>query len=162
MAVTKSKQLTKEMITLVVEMLFTDFNSMSIIGFFKCIRKGMIGGYGKFYQLDVSTIGGWLHVYNNEEQYENRIQQLREQAKSKSAQDLSQYPSKYADALRKAIGKRKPAQYVPKQKHLDLFKQVITLYNEKALQQALIDWQPRQRPQYVELILKEQEKRNKK
>lgn len=155
-------QLNDGMIKMIVDLVLNDFNGLTIPGFFNCIRKGLKGDYGKVYQMNVMTVTDWIQQYLSSEEYLARVYELRKKHEHEKSEELNKmYVGDMHLVMKEALKmtEKKPKEYVPKQKHLDQFKEVIKLYNDVELDQAIKDWEKRQRPQYLELLNNEKESR---
>lgn len=156
-------KLTDSMIKTIVDMVLNDFNGLSIVGFFKCIRKGLRGDYGQVYQMNVMTVTGWVQQYLSADEYMERVYELRRKHDQNKNDELrSMLKGDMIDVMKAALKltEPKPKEYRPKQYHLDQFKEVIKLFNDEEIEKSIEDWSKRQRPQYVEILNKEKESRN--
>lgn len=157
-------KLTDNMILMIVDLVMNDFNGLTIVGFFKCIRKGLKGDYGQVYQMNVMTVTGWIQQYLSSDEYLERVYKLRrEHEASKNDELKSMMVGDMVLVMKEALKMTDPGprEYKPKQVHLDQFKQVIKLFSDTEIDQAIQDWSKRQRPQYLELLEKEKKSRNK-
>ena len=156
-------KLTDDMINIITDMAIHDFNGLTIVGFFKCIRKGFRGDYGPVYQMNVMTVTGWVQRYLSADEYMERVYELRRKHDQNKNDELrSMLKGDMIDVMKSALKltEPKPKEYRPKQYHLDQFKEVIKLFSNEEIEKALEDWSKRQRPQYVEILNKEKESRN--
>ena len=155
-------KLTDEMIIKIVDLVMNDFNGLTIVGFFKCIRKGLKGDYGQVYQMNVMTVTGWIQRYLSSDEYLERVYKLRrEHDVSKNEELKSMMVGDMVLVMKEALKMTdpRPKAYKPKQVHLDQFEQVIKLFSDVEIDQAIQDWSKRQRPQYLELLEKEKKSR---
>ncbi len=143
-------------------MVINDFNGLTIVGFFKCIRKGIKGDYGQVYQMNVMTVTGWIQQYFNEDEYWLRVDELRRKHnQNKNAELKSMLKGDMIEVMKSALKmtEPKPKEYKPKQTHLDMFESIIKLFTDIEIEKAMYDWSKRQRSQYLELLEKEKESR---
>ena len=155
-------KLTDSMIKMIVDIVINDFNGLTIVGFFKCIRKGISGEYGQVYQMNVLTVTGWIQRYLSEDEYWASVDELRHKhGLNKNAELRSMLKGDMIEVMKLALKltEPKPKEYQPKQIHLDQFKSVVKLFTDEEIEKALEDWSKRQRPQYLEILNKEKESR---
>lgn len=158
----QNMKLTDNMIIMIVDLVLNDFNGLTLVGFFRCMRKGLKGDYGKVYQMNVLTVTDWIQQYLSSEEYMERIYKLRRKHDRDKSEELNKmYAGDMLDVMKQAlkISEKKPVEYKPKQIHLDQFANVVKLFNEEELEQAIKDWSKRQRPQYLEILEKEKKSR---
>ena len=155
-------QLNTEMIKMIIDLVLNDFNGLTIPGFFKCIRKGIKGDYGPVYQMNVMTVTGWIQNYLSSDAYMQRIYELRKKHELSKSEELNKmYAGDMVLVMKEALKMTEPKarEYKPKQIHLDQFKEVVRLFSNEEIDEAIKDWSKRQRPQYLEILEKEKETR---
>ncbi len=158
----QNMQLNTGMIKIIIDLVLNDFNGLTIVGFFRCIRKGLKGDYGQTYQMNVMTVTNWIQQYLSVDGYMSRIDELRRKHyQNKNAELRSMLEGDMIEVMKSALKltEPKPKKYQPKQIHLYQFKQVIKLFTNEEIEKALEDWSKRQRPQYLEILNQEKESR---
>ena len=158
----KNMKLTDNMIIMIVELVLNDFNGLTLVGFFKCIRKGIKGDYGPVYQMNVMTVTGWIQNYLSSDAYMQRIYELRKKHEQSKSEELNKmYAGDMVLVMKEALKMTEPKakEYKPKQIHLDQFKKVCKLFSNIELNEAIKYWGKIHRPQYLEILETEKETR---